>query len=188
VTERDGGEDAAGLPADLSVVATTELREAVAKADAAENGLSYLRRLVQGRVDIVLAEDHRRRDGEPAGDVADLIRQLPTILGDHPPRAGRGRHVPPVAPDDIDPLFLGRFARLVSPDELVHLPIVEDADLGAMIGGLTDLEREISDRRRELHHLIDRVHEEIGRRYGTGEISAEDVISGAARSDGGPPD
>jgi hypothetical protein len=178
---------AAVLPADLSAVPTAELREAVATAGQTETGLSYLRRLVQGRVDIVLTEDQRRQDGGPPGDVADLIRQLPTILGDHPPRAGRGRHVPPVAPQYLDPAFLSRFDNLVSPDTLVHLPGVGQAELDIMIHGLTDLEREISDRRRELHHLIDRVHEEIGRRYRTGEISAEDVISGAERSNGGAP-
>jgi hypothetical protein len=176
----------ADLPADLSAVPTQKLRDVVAAAGETEDGLSYLRRLVQGRVDIVRAEDRRRRDGAPPGDVSDLIRQLPTILGDHPPLTGRGRHVPPVVPDNLDPILLSRFDRLVSPDQLVHLPAVEAADLDTMIQGLTDLEREISHRRREFHRLIDRVHEEIGRRYATGEISPEDVISRVERSNGGP--
>lgn len=159
----------------------------MAAASETEDGLSYLRRLVQGRVDIVRAEDQRRRAGDPPGDVTDLIRQLPTILGDHPPRTGRGRHVQPVAPDDVDPVFVSRFDRLVSPDALVHLPAVDAADLETMIRGLTNLEREISERRRALHLLIDRVHQEIGRRYATGEISAEDVISRNERSTSRPP-
>jgi hypothetical protein len=166
----------------IATLSAGELRQAIAEASRDEDALSFFRRIVQGRADIVTSEVRRRQAGEPAGDVGDLIQQLPTILGDHQPPAGagRGRPVSPVDPGELDSELEERLSALVSPDQLSHLPSVPGEDLQAMIEGLSELEREVSDRRRHLHQVIDAARGEIGRRYQAGEIHPEDVIAGGA--------
>ncbi len=68
-----------------------EVRAMRAECQEIETGLSYLRRLVQGRLDIVDAESQRRRDGAEPGDLAELISQLPEILSDRTRNPGFGR-------------------------------------------------------------------------------------------------
>src|SRR4051794_37350137 len=48
-----------------------------------ETEVSYARRLLQARIDILNAEIQRRATG---GSVADLLAALPAILADHGPR------------------------------------------------------------------------------------------------------
>ena len=55
--------------AGLEQRAITDVRAMRAECQEIETGLSYLRRLVQGRLDIVGAEQQRRRDGLEPGDL-----------------------------------------------------------------------------------------------------------------------
>ncbi|MDP9070608.1 MAG: aerial mycelium formation protein, partial [Actinomycetota bacterium] len=61
-----------------------ELRRRKAECQEVEVAVSYLRRLVQGRLDIVEVDLRRRAGGEPA-DLSDVVDRLPQIL------AGAGR-------------------------------------------------------------------------------------------------
>src|SRR5438477_3468807 len=47
----------------------------------AEDGLSFVRRQAQGRLDIVAAELTRRNEGKGPSDAADIVDMLPQILG-----------------------------------------------------------------------------------------------------------
>src|SRR5438270_8063420 len=76
--------------AGLGQISLDDLRERRKDAEQEETDLSYLRRLLQGRLDILRAE-LARRDGEET----DLVQALPRILADEPnngPR-GLGRHI-----------------------------------------------------------------------------------------------
>src|SRR3569623_2714268 len=76
-----------------------EIREMRADAEQEETDLSYLRRLLQGRVDILQAERARRRGEGPGGSLVDA---LPQILADERvPSHGLGRHAA-VEPSEID--------------------------------------------------------------------------------------
>ena len=57
-----------------------ELRTARDACQAFESGLSFIRRMVQGRLDIVGAEVARRRLGERPLDTASLVATLPDPL------------------------------------------------------------------------------------------------------------
>ena len=67
-----------------------------------ETGLSYLRRMVQGPLDIVNRELVRREVGVRA-DRSTLIEELPGILADGPRPAGVGRLSQQLEPTDVDP-------------------------------------------------------------------------------------
>ena len=67
---------------DLGRRSLPELRELRAECQEIETELSYLRRLTQGRIDIVGGELHRRRSGGDPHDLSALIERLPEILSD----------------------------------------------------------------------------------------------------------
>ncbi len=159
-----------------------ELRHRRGVADEVETGRSFLRRLVQGRLDIVLAERHRRDAGEVAGDTADLVDRLPAILGDHVHAPGLGRLPSLMAPGDIDPALQRRLDSILATHTLANLPDVNDAELAGILEGLTLFERDISHQRRYLHDVLDRLQEEMVRRYRDHEASVDDLLR-AARDD-----
>src|ERR1700760_4162837 len=64
-----------------------EVRALRDEAGQEETDLSYLRRLLQGRIDIVSAEITRRADGDAA---ATLVEDLSHILADAPRQQARG--------------------------------------------------------------------------------------------------
>jgi hypothetical protein len=82
----------------LASLPLAEVRELRDEAEQEEADLSYLRRMLQGRVDIIEAELARRR-GE-FGDSGSIIDQLPRILADdRSPARGLGRHsIRPLGP------------------------------------------------------------------------------------------
>jgi hypothetical protein len=163
--------------ADLTALPMDEVRRRRDLADEVETGVSYLRRLLQGRADIVRAEQDRRRAGEPAGDLADLVDRLPYILGDNVHAPGVGRLPTLIAPGEMDPGLKNRLDSIISMAALADLPHASDAKLAAMAADLEDFEREVSKTRRSMHVVLDRLKEEIVRRYRTGEANVDDLLT-----------
>jgi hypothetical protein len=135
-----------------------------------------LRRLVQGRLDIVGAELQRRRDGAEPGDLADLISQLPEILSDRTRAPGFGRLPQLLAPGEVDAELTARLDEIMADHDLETLPSLEGDELNRVHDELEALEREISDRRRQFFDRIDTLQAEITRRYRTGEASVESLL------------
>jgi nickel-type superoxide dismutase maturation protease len=174
-TALDGLLDA-GFVEGLQTLPIEEIRVRRARATDVEVGLSYVRRLVQGRLDIVLAESRRRDLGEEPGDLASLVRSLPEILGEHVFAPGSGRLLTRLAPAEVDQSVLGELDAIVDADQLVSLPALGDIELGATIDALIALEREVSSKRRALHDVIDRLQEELVRRYKSGEATVDGLL------------
>ncbi len=174
--------DGPGDPFDASFVdglkgaPMEELRRRRVVAEQVETGRSYLRRMVQGRLDIVLAEQQRRLAGETAGDTADLVDRLPSILGEHVHAPGFGRLPSMMAPGEIDPTLQSRLDGIVPAATLANLPVLDDAALAVIIDGLGDFERTISHERKTLHEVLDRLQEEIVRRYVDGEATVDQLL------------
>jgi hypothetical protein len=126
-----------------------------------EHAVSYTRRLTQGRFEILSAEQTRRQEG---GSRTDLIADLPRILGEE-----RGRSSAPnarVSVTDEPPVEIdwGPRARLIDDDSLANLDSLDDDDLAATVASLGDFERELSEYRRDLHHVLDAIEHEIATR------------------------
>jgi hypothetical protein len=141
-----------------------------------EVGWSYFRRLVQGRLDIVLEVAHRREAGEPA-DASSLVARLPEILGEHVHSAGNGRLPFLLAPAEQDQGLIDRMDAIVDVDRLSELPPLSDEELGSIVEALSELEREASATRRALHEVMDRLQEELVRRYKSGEANVDSLLS-----------
>jgi nickel-type superoxide dismutase maturation protease len=160
----------------LQALPIEEIRVRRARATDVEVGLSYVRRLVQGRLDIVLAESRRREVGEEPGDLSSLVRSLPEILADHVSAPGSGRLLTRMEPADVDQDVLGQLDAIVDADRLVNLPSLDDEALRGVIDALISLERDVSAKRRALHEVIDRLQEELVRRYKTGEATVDGLL------------
>jgi hypothetical protein len=165
------------VPRDLTSVESwpiEDVRAARAELQEVETGLSYIRRVVHGRLDIVNAELARRREGGDPGDLRSLIEELPSILGEHLRAPGVGRLPTGVSEGAVDPQLEARLddVAVVGDD----LPGLATDALEALGERLAALEREVSDRRRELFASIDALQAELTRRYRTGEADVESLL------------
>ena len=163
--------------ADLSALSMEEVRARRGECQEIEVGLSYLRRLVQGRLDIVLADLQRRSDGDEGGDLHSLVEKLKDILADNVHAPGMGRLPTLLAPGEPDPELTAEVDNVVDPEALASLPELDEAEVRSMADALGDLERKISGQRRALHDAIDAFQDEIVRRYKTGEANVDSLLT-----------
>ena len=148
-----------------------------AECQEVETGLSFLRRVAQGHLDIVAAEIARRRDGGEPADVAALVDRLPEILADHLRAPGNGRLPTTLGPGRPDSELEERLADIVAASGIDTLESVDDDALRQVCDDLSELEQEASTRRRALFDRIDGLQAELTRRYRTGEASVESLLS-----------
>lgn len=154
-----------------------EIRSRRDHANEVEVGLSYVRRLIQGRLDIVLAEIRRRETGVGDGNVADLVDRLPEILSDRVRSPGIGRLPTLMAPAETELWEVHRLDEIVDADALATLPAHNEAQIRAIADALADFEHAISAGRRSVHDVIDRLQDELVRRYKSGEATVDTLLS-----------
>ncbi len=163
--------------ADLPDLPIDDLRARRDQAVATETGISYLRRLVQGPLDLVRRELDRRAQGQRA-DLSTLVEELPEILAEHGRAGGTSRLPLTLEPSEVDPELAGELDRLTRGGTLIAgLPDDSDEELVGLASGLDALERKISIRRRRLHRTIDVLNGELARRYRSGDTTVEDTLS-----------
>lgn len=162
---------------DLSSLPIQEIRSRRDHASEVEVGLSYVRRLIQGRLDIVLAELNARERGVSGGGVHGLVERLPEILGNRVRAPGTGRLPTLMAPADSELSEVARLDDILDADALASLPERNEAELGAIVDALAEFEREVSAGRRSVHDVIDRLQEELVRRYKSGEANVDTLLS-----------
>lgn len=167
---------------DLQEMDLPTLREHRTVAEQEEADLSYARRLIQGRLDLLEAEEARRAgtDGAP-GEVsharsdAELVASLTDILAD-PRRTdhGMGRFT------SVEPSRVGEHRRraelAVADPHLSDLTAMDDAQLAAARRRLEGLEHELSADRHRVQVAMDACTDEITRRYRDGVVSVDDAL------------
>ncbi|MFB7779608.1 RsiG family protein [Streptomyces bauhiniae] len=167
-------EPAASVVAPLSLPELRALRRDALRDEA---DLSYVRRLLQGRIDILRAE-LARRGGErvPAPVDGSVVERLPEILADAPARhRTSARHLTLGTPHSEE---YGRLAaEMLAEVELSDLTARTDAELADAMGRLTGYEQEISQRRQGLQRTADDCGGEIARRYRAGEAQVDDLLA-----------
>ncbi|MDT0343370.1 RsiG family protein [Streptomyces litchfieldiae] len=156
---------------DLSALRLAELRELRRAAQREEADLSFVRRLLQGRIDILQAERRRRVTQEPGP-----LDQLPVILADGPSRQrSSARHVTLGTPSSEEYRLLAE--EMLGEVELSDLSALGDDGLHDALGRLARWEAEVSRRRQALHRTADHCGAEIARRYREGEAQVDDLLS-----------
>jgi hypothetical protein len=129
--------------------------------------LSFERRLCQARIDILTAELERRAGGDEGGD---LVSRLPQILSkDAGTRSEGDLSLPNRAPDFSIPrnadIPRRRVEEIVGEQTLARIPSLASEELRGIIASLGEHERKVSERRRNVHEVIDALQGEIVRRY-----------------------
>ncbi|MCH5674764.1 RsiG family protein [Streptomyces gilvus] len=156
---------------DLAVLSLAELRTLRRDAQRDEADLSYVRRLLQGRIDILRAELARR---SPAG-AASVVDRLPEILTDAPARhRSSARHVTLGTPHNEEYRRLA--ADMLAEVELSDLAARTDLELNTAMGRLVRYEQQVSRRRQRLQRTTDDCSAEIARRYREGEAQVDDLL------------
>jgi hypothetical protein len=153
-----------------------EVRAMRADCQAIEAQVSYVRRLAQGRLDIVDAELARRREGRPPSDLAAMVQSLPDTLARHLTAPGSGRRPTTIEPIDPDPALLAPLDRVLDAEAMGSLPDRPDEDLDEIRVGLEAIEHDLSGRRKVLFERLDALGAEITRRYRDGEASVESLL------------
>ncbi len=162
---------------DVTALELGRLRALRRECQEVEDALSYLRRLVQGRLEIVEAELARRATGQPPSDLDTLVAALPAALSDRgatPRPSGR----PPArleVPDD--PTLTEELDAVCDVATLGALPELSDAELAMRLSGLSELERTVSARRRVVLDRLDALSAELTRRYREGEATVDTLLS-----------
>jgi RsiG-like len=151
-----------------------EIRVMRSECQQAEVELSYLRRLVQGRLDIVHA--FLAPEGGSAPDLSALVDNLPVILAGPSRPAGPG-HLPMLLTPDTDETELtAELDAILGADEIASLADLDEDALRDVASRLEALEKRVSHDRRALHERIDRLQAELVERHKTGRASVDGLI------------
>ncbi|MFQ5967003.1 MAG: aerial mycelium formation protein [Acidimicrobiia bacterium] len=155
--------------ADLDAVDLDELRDRRAQADDVETELSYYRRMLHGRMDL-LAFEMRRRSGE---ETRTLLEALPEILGGGDSRGEGAQHRPGSLAPDLPLEGHRTIDRVLDDDFLSRLPSLSDEEVAEIQETLSETEQEVSGQRRQVQAAFDQIQAEILRRYKEGKAETE---------------
>ncbi len=157
----------------LREASLAEVRALRTEAEQEEVDLSYIRRMVQGRMDVLRAELGRRR-GDGSGD---LVADLSRILADEPrgPARGLGRH------SALEPSRVDQHRRyveaLVADVDLSDAAARGEDELEQAMQALSDEEQTLSGKRRAVQGVMDACSAEITRRYRDGEADVDTLLA-----------
>ena len=151
-----------------------EVREMRRDAEQEEVDLSYLRRILQGRLDILRAE-LARRSGNAGDSIVDSLAQI--LTDDHAapsgPR-GLGRHAT-LEPSRADS-HRRHVEQLIADVDLSNPEAHDDASLQRVLQTLEAEEQDVSTKRRQVQTVMDACTAEITRRYREGEADPSDLL------------
>jgi hypothetical protein len=156
---------------DPTLLPLDELRSHRAQLLAEEDAVSYVRRLVQARLDLVEAEMRRRRLNDEAVTPASLPGILASRLTGGPARPPR-----PAVDASDHPLaveFEDLCGRLGAADPMN----LSDAQLATLRDELRRFEHERSAQRHALFQRIDALSAELVHRYREGEADIEGLLA-----------
>jgi len=164
----------------ISAKSLDEIRAMRTECQHAEVALSYVRRLIQGRLDIV----NTFLEYPPVGaslELGTVVRDLPNILS-----AGHGRapgfgHLPMLLDPDTEGSgltdeLMAELDGVLGAEEIGRLSDLGRERLAELSTRLTAIERRVSDIRRALHHRIDTLQAEIVERHKTGRASVDELL------------
>ncbi len=156
-----------------------EVRELRDEAAQEETDLSYLRRLLHARMDIVRAEQRRREHGgdEPVVDqLADILSR--NAVG---PAKGSGRF------SELTPSRAEAHRRhveaLISDVDLSDVGSLTDEQLDRALAAYQAEEDSVSGFRKQVQQVVDVLNDEIAGRYRKGSASVDELLDAERTED-----
>jgi hypothetical protein len=153
---------------DLGGLPSEDLRRRLSDSWDIEGELSYVRRLLHGKLDILRAELERRgrEDGGTGTEPMDLLTDaFKRPAGASAPSRGSRPRLPSEASQTAG---RRRAERILSEAHLARLPDLDADQIGGAVERLVGAEREVSDERRRVHAVIDALTAELMQRYKSG--------------------
>ncbi|MGH2681238.1 MAG: aerial mycelium formation protein [Actinomycetota bacterium] len=147
----------------IDAVSLEDLRARRDECMAEREYLSLLRRLVQGRAEILKAELASR--GGDDGDDRPLVDRLSEILASDQPATSRGEAMHVSLPEDEMLLARRRIERLVADAGISDPTELDDARLQDAVEVLVAEEHEVSTQRTDVLRVLDALQDELKRRY-----------------------
>jgi hypothetical protein len=158
---------------DLETIPMAELRAKRHEAEQEEADLSFARRMLHGRMEIVAAEIERR---DPSSEAGTIVADLSRILGGETRSThGLGRHIT-VEPSRVDEHRRSEEA-IVADAEISDVGARTEAELTAALERLHSVEAEVSAVRRDVQHVMDALSAELTRRYREGIATVDELLA-----------
>jgi hypothetical protein len=160
-----------GFLDNLDDLSLQELRERRHDAEQEDADLSYIRRLLQGRLDIIRAERERR--AKAAGDK--VVDHLNEVLGDGQRSThGSGRFL------NVEPSRVAesrrRVEQLIADPHLSDIDTLTDAEIVQAYEEIAQHEQAVSDLRHRVQVAMDTLTAEVARRYRDGRASVDELL------------
>lgn len=151
-----------------------ELRGKKAECEALEAEVSYARRLIQGKLDILRHGAERIAGGDRLG-VTEMVEDLPSILSDGV--GGSASRLQRVLTPVNAASQRREVERLASAADLTRLEELSSIDIQEMVDRLSEAEKETSQRRRRIQGVMDQITAELVRRYREGQEDPTALLS-----------
>lgn len=159
--------------ADLGSMEIDEVRHRRRLAELEEMDLSYLRRLLQGRIDIVTVELTRRNELHDQDDET-IVAHLAAILSAGETHTSMGRHVPQEEPSRIGE-YRRRIESVVGDARWSDVEASTPEELKDALTQLRIHEREVSEKRRRVQRVNDMLVQELARRA-EGSVASQEAL------------
>ena len=147
----------------IDALSLDDLRSRRDECLAEREYLSLLRRLVQGRAEILRAEVDARDSDEDKGPLVDRLAQI--LAGDERQSPARGEAVKIGLPEEEMLIARRRIERLVADAGISDPSVLDDANLASAVELLATEEREVSTARFDVIRVLDTLQDELKRRY-----------------------
>ena len=162
---------------DIEALSTEEVRKRRTECAEIETALSYVRRLAQGHLDILVSDLQRRAVGDASPEVGEMVDQLSQILSSGPQRAPGAGRLPTILAPDLEGSMIRELEAALADLTIGDLPQLSDAEAIALGERLRDFERKVSRDRRALHDHMALFEADIVRRYKQGEASVDTLLA-----------
>jgi len=154
---------------DATHLSLSDLRAQRNALQRQEDAVSFVRRLTQGRIDLVLDEERRRATKLPAPS-GTLTERLANVFGQE---HGGGSARPPRETDvPADHPLLVQLDELCEEFSFENLESLSDADISALRDALTLFEQSCSQQRHQMFEQIDALTAELVARLRDGGTAA----------------
>jgi hypothetical protein len=158
---------------DLDGLDINDLRQRRRDAEQEEADLSYVRRMLQGRMDILRAELARRSGGGDA-KIVDHLSQVLSDTGRHDHGLGRFLRVEPSRVDE----HRRAVEQLIADVGVSSVEGQSDDEIRGALGRLEEFESAVSEERRQVQNAMDALTAEVASRYKNGSASVDDLLAG----------